>query len=175
MILYFASESAPSEGGIAALGLNIKAFVFQLITFAIIVYFLNKFVLKKLFKVIDERQKEIEAGLERSRQAQDELDKATGRAEGIIKDARGQANDILHSAQGEASQLLKETEAKAAQKAERIVLEARSQLGVDIEKAHKDLLKQNAKLISQVAAEIIGQKLTSDQDSKLIDKALEAK
>lgn len=171
MNLFFASQEA--GGGIAAFGLNIKAFAFQLITFGIVVFFLNKFVLKKLFKIIDARQAEINAGLDRAKRAQSELEKAGEKVEAIIKDAREQADALLHDAKNEAAGILKEVDVKAGQKAERIVSEARKQLQVDIEKAKKDLRQENVRLIAKVSGDIIGEKLDSDKDAKLIANALE--
>ncbi len=174
MTFIFASESAEqaSEGGIAALGLDLKAFIFQLISFAIIVFFLNKFVFSKVFKVIDERKQEIEAGLERSNQATKELEKAGEKSEKILKEARAEADKLLHSAQEDASALLKATEEKAAHKAEKIVLEAKEQLKVEVDKAKLDLKKENTALVAKVTEEIIGKKLDSSADQELINKAL---
>ncbi len=176
MFKYIANTtSGESASGIGALGLNWKSFLFQLITFGIIVFLLNKFVVKSLYKVIDARQKEIEAGLDKSKKAGDELAKAGAKAEQIVKDARVQAEELIHGAQNDATNILKDVESKATHKAERIVSEARSHLAVDIEKAHKELLKENAKLISKVSAEIIGKKLDDTADAKLIKDALEVK
>ncbi len=174
MINYIASETAsqPEASGIGALGLNWKAFLFQLITFAIIVYFLNKFVLKKLFKAIDERKAEIDAGLERSKQASDELNQAEAKAEDLLKEARSQAEDLLHSAQNDASKMLKQVEDKANVKSERIIFEAKEQLKVEVDKAKVALKKENAKLIAEVSAEIIGDKMDTAKDKALIEKAL---
>ncbi len=174
MIYLFASESAEqtSQGGIAALGLDLKAFIFQLISFAIIVFFLNKFVFSKVFKVIDERKQEIEAGLERSNEAAKELEKAGLKAEELLKEARAEADSLIHSAQEDASAMLKTTEEKAAQKAEKIVTEAKEQLKVEVDKAKVELKKENAKLVAKVAEEIIGKKLDTESDQELINKAL---
>lgn len=174
MLNIFATETASqsSRSGIGALGLNWKAFLFQLITFAIIVYFLNKFVVSKLFKVIDERQTEINAGLERSKEAGQKLEQAEAKVDDLLKEARSQADELLHEAHGDAAQLIKEVEEKAAQKSARIVNEAREQLHVEVEKAKIALKKENAKLIAKVSAEVIGEKMNSAKDEELINKAL---
>lgn len=175
MNLYFATETASQASGIGALGVNLKAFIFQLITFGLIVIFLNKFVMSKLFAVIDERRNEIEAGLERSRLAQQELDKADEKVQELLKDARTQVDGIMHDAQEEASKIVQAADAKAGKKAERIVSEAREQLQVDIDKAKQDLRRENIRLIAKVSGEIIGEKLDSAADSRLIASALDKK
>lgn len=175
MFTNIATTTASSEttsSGIGALGLNWKAFLFQLVTFAIVVWFLNKFVVKSLFKVIDARQNEIEAGLERSKKATAELENAGSEAEKILKDARAQAEDLIHTANNDAALLLKSVEEKAAKKSERILSDAKDQLGVEVEKARLALKKENAKLIAQIAEEVIGDKMNSTKDQELISRAL---
>lgn len=173
MNFYFASETTNQASGIGALGVNFQAFIFQLITFGLIVLFLNKFVVSKLFAAIDERRAEIDAGLERSQLAQQELEQAGVKVEELIKDARAQADELLHEAQEEAAKIVQAADDKASQKAERIVTEAREQLKVDIDKAKQDLRRENIRLIAKVSGEIIGEKLDSNADAKLIANALE--
>ena len=165
-------DTEATSSGIGALGLNWKAFIFQLITFAIVVWFLNKFVVKNLFKVIDARQKEIEAGLERSKKASLKLENAGANAEKILKEARAQAEDLIHTANNEAASLIKAVEEKAAKKSERIVSDARAQLNVEVEKARIALKKENAKLIAQATEKVISEKMDSAKDQQLISEAL---
>lgn len=177
MNLYFASETAStaSASGVSALGVNLKAFLFQLITFAIVVWFLNKFVVSKLLVIIDARRAEIDAGLERSKQAQQELDKVSVKVEELMAAARKEADEILHDAQDDAAKIAQAADAKAGQKAERIVAEAREQLRVDIDKAKHELRRENIRLIAKVSGDIVGQKLDTEADARLIAKAMEGK
>jgi hypothetical protein len=44
--LAYLAEAAPASGGLSALGLNWQSFLFQLITFVIVLVLLRKFVYK---------------------------------------------------------------------------------------------------------------------------------
>jgi F0F1-type ATP synthase membrane subunit b/b' len=46
-----------SSGGISSLGLNVKSFVFQLITFLIVLAILRRWVFPKLVATLEERRK----------------------------------------------------------------------------------------------------------------------
>ena len=171
MLTNFATSESTASG-IGAFGVNWQSFVFQLITFLLVIWVLNKFVLKKLFSVIDERKKEIDAGLERSEFAKKELEKASIKADKVLADARTQADEILSSAHGEAAELLHSIEQKAAIKAERIVTEARAQLKVDTDKAREQLKKETAIIVAKATEIVIKEKLDSDKDIKLINDSL---
>ncbi len=159
--------------GIAALGLDLKTIVFQIISFVIVVWILKKYVLSKLFAVIDARREELKAGLDRSDEAKLELEKAAAEAVKIFAAAHDKADEITAAAQAEAAKLASDIESKAGKKAERIVVEAREQLHQDVLEAKKALKKDTALLVAAASETVLGQKLDSKTDSSLIEKALE--
>ena len=118
MIYTFASEEA---SGISSLGLNVKAFIFQLITFVIIIWILNKFALKRIFATIEQRRIEVEESLKNAELAKVTLAKADDKADEIVEEARVKADALQSDAQAEASETVKAAETKASQKAERIL------------------------------------------------------
>ena len=54
----FAAES--SSSGISSLGVNLKSFIFQLITFLIVLLILRRWVFPKLVATLEERRKTLE-------------------------------------------------------------------------------------------------------------------
>ena len=164
--------SSEQATGIGALGLNIKSIICQIIAFAIVLWILNKFAIKKFLVVMDERKAELEKGLNRADEAKLELEEAAKKADATLAEARNQADGILSAAHGEAAQLLKSVEDKAATKAERIVSEAREQLHRDVEKARKDLKTETTYLVAKAASEVLGEKLDVTKDAALIERSL---
>jgi len=163
---------ASEQTGIGALGLNLKSIIFQIIAFAIVLWILNKFAIKKFLAVMDERRAELEKGLNQADEAKKELEKAAQKADETLAEARDEADQILSSAHGEAAQLLKDVETKAAQKADRIVKEAREQLGRDVEKARLELKSDTTQLVAQAAGIVLGEKLDQSKDAALIERSL---
>lgn len=168
--LVAASEQA---SGIGALGLNLKSIIFQIIAFAIVLWILNKFAIKKFLAVMDERRAELEKGLSRADEAKTELEKAAKKADETLAEARNEADDILSAAHGEAAQLLKAVEDKAAHKAERIVAEAREQLHRDVEKARKELKTETTHLVARATGIVLAEKIDERRDAALIERSLE--
>lgn len=166
---------ASEQTGIGALGLNIKSIIFQIIAFAIVLWILNKFAIKKFLKVMDARRAELEKGLNQADEAKVALEKAAQKADETLAEARDEADTILSAAHGEAAQMLKDVEDKAAQKADRIVKEAREQLGRDVEKARKDLKAETTQLVAQATGIVLNEKLDVKKDAALIERSLGGK
>ena len=59
--------------GISALGINLPALIAQMINFGLLLLFFSVFLYKPLFKVLDERKKRIEEGLEASEESKRRL------------------------------------------------------------------------------------------------------
>jgi F-type H+-transporting ATPase subunit b len=168
-----AAEHAPeASGGIAALGLNLQSFLFQLITFVIVLVVLRQFVFKKLVKTLDERRIAVESSLKHAEETEVKLKKSEETIAGLLADGRKQADDIVAAAHKEAVQMVEEAESKAVKRAEHIVAEAKSQMDVEVAKVRESLKTETAKLVAAATEQIIKEKLDPTKDAALIADAL---
>ncbi len=167
-----AAESAEAAGGISALGLNWKSFLFQLITFVIVLLILKKFVFGKLIAVLDARQKAVEDSLKNAAETEEKLKGAEKTIAKMLSDARKEADEVISSSQKEAAQAVEAAEQKAAKRAEHIVKEAKEQMNVELTKARAELKSETIKLVAVAAERIIGEKLDAAKDARLIDAAI---
>ncbi|HSX32728.1 MAG TPA: F0F1 ATP synthase subunit B [Candidatus Saccharimonadales bacterium] len=165
----FAAEQA---SGISSLGLNLKSFIFQMITFAIIVFVLNKYALSKLFAVIDKRRETIEAGLKTAEEAKLALTDADSKVAELLQKAHSESNDILAATHKEAAGIMKEAEDKAVARAEGIVKDAQADITQEVEKAREALKSETRQLVAQATEKIIGEKLDASKDASLLQTAL---
>ena len=164
------TEHAPE--GIAALGLNLQAFLFQLITFVIVFVILRQFVFKKLVKTLDDRRDAVEKSIKHAAETEEKLKKAEETIAGLLADGRKQADELVAAAHKEATQMVEEAESKAAKRAEHIVSEAKSSMDVEVAKAREALKAETAQLVAAATEQIIKQKLDPAKDAALIDSAL---
>lgn len=167
-----ATTSGHSEGGIAALGLNLQSFLFQLITFVIVFVVLRQFVFKKLVRTLDERRDAVESSIEHATATEAKLKKAEETIAQMLTDGRKQADEVVALAHKEANQMLEDAEAKAAKRAEHIVTEAKAQMDVELGKARTSLKEEAAQLVALATEKIIRQKLDPAKDAVLITSAL---
>ena len=161
-----------SASGLSSLVINLKGLAFQIIAFAIVLWILNKYAIRRILAILDQRKEELQKGLDEAAQATKTLEQATSKADKILAEARAEADEILSGAHGEASQLLKTIEDKSNLRAENIITEARNQLSRDVEKARAELVSETSKLVVKVASVFIGEKLTSEKDMKEIEKQI---
>lgn len=170
-----AAETAKVEekaGGISALGLDLKLFLFQLITFVLVLLILRKFVYGKLVDTLEARRTAVIASLDQAKQAAEDLGKAEEKIQALLVEARQEASDIVATAHKEAVAMVEAAEEKSRKKAEHLVTEARATLEQDILKARTELKRETKQLVAQATEKIIGQKLNSAADEKLIEAAL---
>ena len=167
-----AQHAAEQAGGLGALGLNLQSFLFQLITFVIVMLLLRTFVFKKLIATLEERRLTVENSLQQASDTEAEVKKTEARIAEMLKEARAQADDAIATGHKEAAALAEATEAKARQKAEHIVSEARAQMDVELTKAREALKAETAQLVAQATEHIIKEKLDSAKDERLISDAI---
>lgn len=173
--LQFASESTePAQESVTAtFGISWQALLFQAITFLLVVLVLKKFVVGKIYDVIDAREKQIKDGLDKAVQAQEELASAQDEIDAILKKARTQADGIVSNAKKESAEIVKASEDKAVARAEAIVADAHTKLELDVRNARQQLESETARLIGEVAEVVLREKLTTDKDQALIIAELE--
>jgi F-type H+-transporting ATPase subunit b len=165
-------EATEAAGGIAALGLDWKAFLFQLISFVIVLFILRKFVFGKLVATLEARQKAVDDSLKNAAETEEKLKSAEKTIAGMLSDARRESEELVAAGHKEAAQMVEAAESKAAKRAEHIVAEAKASMDVELGKAREALKKETALLVASATEQIIGEKLDATKDAKLIDAAL---
>ena len=145
-----ATEKVEAAGGISALGLNLKGFLFQLITFVLVLLLLRKYVYGKLVDTLETRRQAVIGSIEQAKLAADELKGTEEKIEQMFSEARQQSADIVATAHKEATSMVEDAEAKAQKKAEHIVAEAKTQLDGEILKARTTLQKETKALVARL-------------------------
>ena len=161
-----------AAGGIAALGINLQGFLFQLITFVLVLLLLRKYAYGPLVKTLESRREAVIESIDNARKTADELARANEKTAEIIAEARKEAADIVSLAHKEAGKLAEETEAKAQKKAEHVIASAEARLSQDIEKSRQALRREMLGLVADATEKILRDKLDSASDKKLIEAAL---
>jgi F-type H+-transporting ATPase subunit b len=170
--LAYLAEAAPASGGLSALGLNWQSFLFQLITFVIVLVLLRKFVYKKLIQTLEDRRQPVEDSITQAAETAKKLQDAEKTVSGMLAEARKQADEVVSATHKEATQMLADAEQKATRRAEHIIEEAKAQMDIELEKARKALKQDTAVLVAKATESIIGEKLDAVRDERLIGAAL---
>ena len=163
---------ASAESGLGALGVDGKAFLIQLITFVLAFLVLKKWAFGPITKIMDERRKTIEAGVNLGEQMRKDQAALEAKVAETLADARSQADGIIAGAHEASRQAIREAEDKARDKAAGILSEAEQRIANDTKRARKQLEGELVGLISEATEAIIGEKVDAQKDAALIDRAL---
>lgn len=161
-----------SSSGISSLGLNLKAFVFQLITFLIILLILRRWVYPKLVATLEQRRKTLEDSLLNAKQIEEELRQAEEKSQEVLQQARVQADAIIADANTRVEEIVAKGEADAGERAARIVKEAEEHLAQERDRLHGQLKSELAGLVATATEKVLQQKINEREDRLLIERSL---
>lgn len=171
----FAAEETAESSPLASLGVDFRSFLFQIITFILVLLVLKKFAFKPISEKLAERRKVIDDGVKmglRMEKEKADLDKQVAQA---MKDARVEADKIIATAHKESREVVREAEKKAARKAEVMVSDAEDRIAEESERAKLKLEKEIVGLISEATEALVGQKVDPKKDAEIIDKILKGR
>lgn len=169
---YFLPKFAESSGGISSLGINLKGFIFQLITFLIVLFILQRWVFPRLVATLEARRKVLEDSLLQAKQTEETLAKAESRAGDILAKARKQADSALTDAKKEAESLIAKAETEAGERGARIVKDAEAHLAQERQRLHDELKKELTELVAVTTEKVLRTKLNEREDRALIEKSV---
>ena len=167
-----AGAAEEEAGGIAALGFNLPGLVAQLVNFLILLIVLRMFLYKPILRILDERKRRIEDGLQRSEQAASQAAASEDEARRAMEQARVEARDVVQRAQETAARLRGELEQQARTEATQIVERARAEIALEREQAIQQLRAEFAGLTMLAAERVIGQSLDRQAHQRLIDEVI---
>jgi len=169
LIQFFGAESG---GGIAALGVDVKALILQIATFVIVFLLLKKFALTKIVETLEKRRETIDDGVKlglEMQKAKAELETSVAQ---VMKQARQQADKIIAAGHQDANELIKAAETAAARKTDALLVDANAKIEEDMARARKKLERDMLELVSEATEAVIGEKLDERKDSAIIERAL---
>ena len=121
-----ASPAAAAEGGLKLL--SFTTLIGEMITFAILVYVVMKFVWPPLMNAIETRQKEIADGLAAAERGRQELADAEGRKGAILAEARAKSGEMVADSEKRGHLLMETARQEAEAEKARIIESGRREV-----------------------------------------------
>jgi len=154
----------------AALGINLGYFLFQVFNFTIVLVLLYAWAYKPIIKALENRKQKIAQGLEDARIASEARANAEEEARQIIAKAQSEANQKVREATDRADIAAREVLAKAEADAGKIREDARAELSQERDRVLADVRGQIAALSMAAAQRLIGEALDEQRQHVLIDE-----
>ncbi|MDB5164198.1 MAG: atpF [Candidatus Saccharibacteria bacterium] len=164
--------AAAGSGGLATLGIDVKALILQILTFVIVFWLLKKFALTKIIKTLEDRRETIDKGVTLGQEMEVAKAQLEEQVKVRLRQARAEADEILAKARAEASEVLKAAEIDATRKADNLVADAKARIADEVKQARRQLEQEMLDLVAEATEVIIEEKLDPKKDQTLIDKAL---
>ncbi len=145
----------------------------QLITFAILVAFVWRFLWSPMTEMMEERRKRINEGLAASERGKQELDLAKQAATLHLREAKQTASDIITSANKRGNKIIEEAKEQAVAEAKRKLDAAMSEIELEINRAREDLRRQVSNVALATAEKILEREIDPAAHHELIDKMIQ--
>lgn len=168
----FSPQFASDSGGISSLGINLKSFLFQLVTFIVVLLILRRWVFPKLVATLEERRKTLEESLTQARLTQEALEKAEEKSSEILHKARQQADAALADAADAAKEVVAKAETAATEQAGRVLKEAEAQINQERNKLREELKGELADLVVLTTEKVLRAKLNNSEDARLVEQSI---
>lgn len=159
-----------TSGGISSLGLNLKAFLFQLTTFVIVLLILRRFVFPKFVATLENRRKVLEQSLIQAREIEERLREAEVKAASLLHRSREQADVAMADAQKQAKEIIAKAENASQETADRLLKETENQINQEYANLHQQLKKELVELVAQTTEKVVRIKLDDKNDRALIEQ-----
>lgn len=173
----FASEaagSAEAASGFGALGVDLKAFIVQFITFLIVFFILKKYVFSKIVEVLDKRQNVIEEGVKSAQAMTEQKEKLEKEVAKMRSEARKQADEIIAESRNQAEDIVAKAELATTAKTDKMLADAKVKINEETEKSRRGLKAEIVSLVVDTTEKLIGSKVDTAKDQQIIDEAVKS-
>lgn len=166
---------AVEEGGGSAADLLLPAWpelVAGIVAFALVYFFVWKWVWPSLTKTLENRQSAITGQMEAAEKARAEAERLLEDYKAQLADAKNEANRILEEARASGEQVKADIVAKAQAEADQIRAKAREDAESEVARALSDARTQVGEISVDLAGRIVGESLDAAAHKALIDRYL---
>jgi F-type H+-transporting ATPase subunit b len=155
-----------------AFGVDIWKLAFQIVNFLLLLYLLNRFLFKRVLRLLDDRQSRISQGLEDAETAARDRELARAEREAALAEARREAEAMVQRAAKTAEATSAEILAEAKASAEQITARARDEIAAEKDRALAEIRGEVADLALEAAGKLIGSEMDGPTQRRLVERFL---
>jgi F-type H+-transporting ATPase subunit b len=144
----------------------------QMICFALVFLLLKQFLWRPVFNILEDRRKKIDEQIKGIEATKAEAVRLRVEMEKALANIEETAQKRLREVEALGEQKSREIKEKARHEAERIIDDARSELRFELVRCREMLKGEVVDMVMKVTEQMIQEKLTFDQDKKLIEGLL---
>lgn len=154
-------------GGIAALGIDWKIFLAQLINFVVVFWILNKYAFKPIIKVLEERRQKVERSINDAQKIIEERDQLKVEVDKKMKEASQKAQEIITSSTKAAKEEQAQIRAQADANAAKLVAETKEQIATMKQGMKAEIVKELGTLVVNTTQKVISEDIPTETKNKI--------
>lgn len=143
------------------------------IAFAVLFFFVWKWVLPRLGGLLEERRQKIQGSLEEAEKARRDADQILAQYQQQLRDAGTEAGRIMEEARKTAEQMRKDLLAKAEDESRQIVARAQEEVRGERDRAVQALRRQLAEASVELAGRVVGETLDRERHVRLVEQYID--
>ena len=155
-----------------AFGVDWFKLIAQILNFLVILYLVNRFGLKPMLRLMDQRAARIRKGLEDAEAAERDRALAQAEREAAVAEARKEAQAMIARANKIAEDTRAEILGEARAEAGKLVERAREEITAEKDKAMAELRGQVADLALEAAGKLVKSQMTAETQRRLVEEFL---
>ena len=149
--------------------LGVELYV-NLVAFAVLFVLLWKFAFPPITKMLDQRAETIRESLEKSEETRVEAERLLDEYKVQMAEARAEAQQVIEQGRKVAEAMKEDIVAKAREEADAVLAKAKETIESEKKAAMAELQASVADLSVAVAGKLIGEKLSTEDHVKLIER-----
>lgn len=152
---------------------NTSLIFWEIITFAILLFLLYRYVYPPIRDQINRRQSEIEQAIDEAEKTRSEARELLEEYRRQIDEARGESRRILDEARKQGEAQRERAKREAREEGDRIIQRARDEIGRERDSALRDLRGEVAGMVIGATERVIGREIDGDEHERLISESLD--
>jgi F-type H+-transporting ATPase subunit b len=147
--------------------------IFGAIAFAILFFFMWKWVLPRANQLLEQRREKIQGDLEAAEHSRRDAERELEDYRAQLARAREDAEQIIEEARRSADGLRTELQARAEQESQAIVARAQDEIRAERDRVFQELRAQVGEIAVELAGRVVGRSLDADSQQELIDEYID--
>ena len=157
----------------SALGGQVQVIILLAVNFIILILILNKFLFKRVLTHLDNRKKEIEGTFDKIEQDKKQIAQLTDEYQVKLSQIEKEAYQKIQSAVKEGLTAKTEIISEAHLQADNVLRKAKDEIGLEKNKAMKEMRQEIITLAISAAEKIIHKELDEKTNSRVVSEFLE--
>lgn len=153
--------------------INTSLIFWEIVTFAIVLFLLTRYVYPPIRDMIQARQSRIEEAIDEAQKTRSEAKELLDEYRRQLEEARGESRRILDESRKQAEAQRARTKEEAREEGDRIIQRAREEIDRERESTIREIRGEVADMVVSASSRVINQKLERGDHDRLIEESLD--